>query len=73
MSQSHSPLAEEPIVNAAPPEPLQDRKRSYTFCGSSFSVVRLENLREIANLKGDLVACYGPVSSAYRSTRGWWL
>ena len=63
MSQSHSPLAEEPLVNSAPPEPPQDRKRAFTFCASSFGVVRLEDVHEIANLKADLVACYRPVNS----------
>ena len=63
MSQSHSPLAEEPVTASAPPEPPQDRKRAFTFCASSFGVVRLEDVHEIANLKADLVACYRPVNS----------
>jgi hypothetical protein len=63
MSQSHAPLAEEPVTASAPPEPPQDRKRAFTFCASSFGVVRLEDVHEIANLKADLVACYRPVNS----------
>ena len=63
MSQSHFPLAEKPVINSAAPEPPQDRKRAFTFCASSFGVVRLEDVHEIANLKADLVACYRPVNS----------
>ena len=63
MSQTHSPLADEPVTNSAPAEPNQDRKRAFTFCASSFGVVRLEDVHEIANLKSDLVACYKPVNS----------
>src|SRR5215471_18634235 len=37
--------------------------RKHGFTGSTFSVVRLEDLQEIANLRADLVACYQPVNS----------
>src|SRR5215470_19176479 len=37
--------------------------RKHGFTGSTFSVVRLEDVQEIANLKADLVACYQPVNS----------
>ena len=61
----NSPLPEEPLAASAPPNPAtaSDRKRSFRFCGSSFGVVRLEDLRETASLKADLVACYRPVNS----------
>ena len=35
----------------------------HAFRGSSFAVVRLEELNEIANLKADAVACYRPANS----------
>src|SRR6201992_2161939 len=35
----------------------------HAFRGSSFAVVRLEELNEIANLKADAVACYRPTNS----------
>ena len=69
MSQTHLPVSEDPTTSA-PPESAtgsdrkrSDRKRAYSFRGSSFGVVRLEDLHEIANLKADLVACYRPVNS----------
>src|SRR5215468_5201787 len=37
--------------------------RKHGFTGSTFSVIRLEDVQEIANLKADLVACYQPVNS----------
>ena len=65
MSQTHSPLPEEPTTTSAPPEPPagENRKRAFTFCGSSFGVVRLEDVHEIANLKADLVVFYRPLNS----------
>src|SRR5262249_15428006 len=36
--------------------------RKHGFTGSTFSVVRLKDLQEIANLRPDLVACYQPVN-----------
>jgi hypothetical protein len=61
----NSPLPEEPLEASAPANPAtgSERKRAFTFCGSSFGVVRLEDLGETANLKADLVACYRPVNS----------
>jgi hypothetical protein len=35
----------------------------HAFRGTSFAVVRLEELNEIVNLKADAVACYRPVNS----------
>jgi hypothetical protein len=35
----------------------------HAFRGSSFAVVRLEELNEISNLKADAVACYRPANS----------
>jgi hypothetical protein len=35
----------------------------HAFRGSSFAVVRLEELSEIGNLKADAVACYRPVNA----------
>src|SRR6185437_1686120 len=35
----------------------------HAFRGTSFAVVRLEELNEISNLKADAVACYRPVNS----------
>ena len=51
--------------NSAPPETPTEpsRNRAHTFTASSFSVVRLEDIHEIGNLKADLVACYRPVNS----------
>src|SRR5579885_2046630 len=57
------PLSEEPLTNSAPPELNNNRKRAFTFCGSSFGVVRLEDVNEIANLKADLVGFYKPINS----------
>jgi hypothetical protein len=37
--------------------------RKHGFTGSTFAVVRLEDLQEAANLKDDLVAVYQPVNS----------
>src|ERR1039457_5616256 len=37
--------------------------RKHGFTGSTFAVVRLEDLNEVANLKDDLVAFYQPVNS----------
>src|SRR5579883_3204802 len=62
MSQT-PPIAEEPLTNSAPPELNNNRKRAFTFCGSSFGVVRLEDINEIANLKADLVDFYKPINS----------
>jgi len=62
MSQT-PPLSEEPLTNSAPPELNNNRKRAFTFCGSSFGVVRLEDINEIANLKADLVDFYKPINS----------
>ena len=63
MSETHLPVSEDPI--AAPPGPASgsDKKRAFRFCASSFGVVRLEDVHEIADLKADLVACYRPVNS----------
>jgi hypothetical protein len=35
----------------------------HAFRGSSFAVVRLEELTEISNLKADGVSCYRPVNA----------
>ena len=37
--------------------------RSHGFTASTFAVVRLEDLHEIAHLKADLTAVYQPVNS----------
>jgi hypothetical protein len=37
--------------------------RSHGFTASTFAVVRLEDLNEIAHLRADLTAVYGPVNS----------
>jgi len=37
--------------------------RKHGFTASTFAVVRLEELDEVAHLKADLVACYQPVNS----------
>ena len=47
--------------NSLPPSSANEVKHG--FCSSSFVVVRLEDLKEVANLKADLVACYKPVNS----------
>ena len=53
MSNSHS-------LSSAP---LSSDDVKHAFTSSSFAVVRLEDLKEVANLKDDLVACYKPVNS----------
>ena len=40
--------------------------RKHTLTASDFSVVRLEDIQGIANLKDDLVAAYQPVNSQER-------
>jgi hypothetical protein len=37
--------------------------RKHIFTGSTFAVVRLEDLQEIARLRDDLIAVYQPVNS----------
>jgi hypothetical protein len=46
-------------------QPLSDEEIlvKHAFRGSSFAVVRLEELTEIGNLKADAVACYRPVNA----------
>jgi hypothetical protein len=41
----------------------EDPLIQHAFRGSSFAVVRLEELNEISNLKADAVACYRPANS----------
>ena len=49
------------ISNSLPLSSADEVKHG--FCSSSFVVVRLEDLKEVAHLKADLVACYKPVNS----------
>jgi hypothetical protein len=46
-------------------QPLSDEEIlvKHAFRGSSYAVVRLEELTEIGNLKADAVACYRPVNA----------
>src|SRR5216684_6566688 len=37
--------------------------RKHGFTGSTFAVVRLEDLQEVAHLRADLIAVYQPVNS----------
>jgi hypothetical protein len=53
-----------------PDQPLSDQPLSdeeilvkHIFRGSSFAVVRLEEITEIGNLKADAVSCYRPVNA----------
>ncbi|HJT89828.1 MAG TPA: hypothetical protein VJ732_18285, partial [Bryobacteraceae bacterium] len=76
MSDTHKPLSEKQLAanraNAAKstgPRTPEGKARSaqnarkHGFTASSFAVVRLEELDEIARLKADLVAVYEPVNS----------
>src|ERR1700744_4088018 len=49
------------MSSSHPMSPASEGK--HVFSASSFVVVRLEDLKEVANLKADLVACYKPVNS----------
>jgi hypothetical protein len=48
-----------------PDQPLSDEEIlvKHIFRGSSFAVVRLEEITEIGNLKADAVSCYRPVNA----------
>jgi hypothetical protein len=48
-----------------PNQPLSDEEIlvKHAFHGSSFAVVRMEELTEIGNLKADAVSCYQPVNA----------
>ena len=37
--------------------------RKHAFTASTFNVLRLEDMHEVAHLKADLVACYHPVNA----------
>ena len=37
--------------------------RKHGFASASFTVVRLEDIQEVAHLRADLIACYQPVNS----------
>ena len=37
--------------------------RKHAFTASTFAVLRLEDMHEVAHLKADLVACYHPVNA----------
>jgi len=62
-----------PPIAPTPPDPpaphpqgkarSAQNARKHGFTGSTFAVVRLEDLQEVAHLKDDLVAVYQPVNS----------
>ena len=37
--------------------------RKHGFASANFTVVRLEDIQEVAHLRADLIACYKPVNS----------
>ena len=47
----------------------EDPLIQHAFRGTSFAVVRLEELNEIVNLKADAVTCYRPANSQGVSNR----
>ncbi|HWE51710.1 MAG TPA: hypothetical protein VG273_18090, partial [Bryobacteraceae bacterium] len=54
MLRSNQPLS--------PPSSDEEILVKHVFRGSSYAVVRLEELSEVGNLKADAVACYRPVN-----------
>ena len=55
-------MKKSPKQQAAAPEPLQNT-RKHQFAPAQYSVVRLEPLDQLPNLRADLIATYQPVNS----------
>jgi hypothetical protein len=67
-----SPNSKEPLTDGSPAAPptgpagangRPHSTRKHSFAGAAFSVVRLEEIDDLANLKADLVSVYRPVNS----------